>query len=94
MQRLAREMPYGADLPVQKVECTNHLLQNYISRVITYCDFTLLSQQQSSTGEQRPVLTKLNFWRKIYRKVLIMFLVTTKGVWSTSDKAQKKKKKI
>ncbi|KAG8236877.1 hypothetical protein J437_LFUL016433 [Ladona fulva] len=33
MQRLAREMPYGVDLPVQKVECMNHLLQNYISRL-------------------------------------------------------------
>ncbi|KAG8237305.1 hypothetical protein J437_LFUL017065, partial [Ladona fulva] len=33
MQRLPREMPYGADLPVQKVECMNHLLRTYISRL-------------------------------------------------------------
>ncbi|KAG8234222.1 hypothetical protein J437_LFUL011685 [Ladona fulva] len=32
MQRLSREM-HGADLPVQKVECMNHLLRKYIRRL-------------------------------------------------------------
>ncbi|XP_046391775.1 uncharacterized protein LOC124160096 [Ischnura elegans] len=33
MQRLGRVIPYGIDLPVQKVECSNHLLRNYCNRI-------------------------------------------------------------
>lgn len=33
MQRLAREMPYGPGLPVQKIECVNYLLRNYCHRL-------------------------------------------------------------
>lgn len=33
MTKLMREMPYGISLPVQKIECTNHLLRNYCNKM-------------------------------------------------------------
>lgn len=33
MKRLRQEKPYGSNIVIKKVECTNHLLRNYINRL-------------------------------------------------------------
>lgn len=33
MKRLRLEKPYGTNIVIKKVECTNHLLRNYINRL-------------------------------------------------------------
>jgi len=33
MKRLRIEKPYGPNFVIKKVECTNHLLRNYINRM-------------------------------------------------------------
>ncbi|XP_060846320.1 uncharacterized protein LOC132925982 [Rhopalosiphum padi] len=61
MKRLRIAKPYGPNCIVQKVECTNHLLRNYINRLRD-----LTSKRKNSKGEPIP-----GYLRKIIQTRLL-----------------------
>lgn len=61
MKRLCTAKPYGPNFRITKIECSNHLLLNYINRLRD-----LTNKRKNSKGEQIP-----GFLRKIVQSRLL-----------------------
>lgn len=63
MKRLRLAKPYGPNIMIKKVECSNHLLRNYINRLRD-----LTNKRKNSKGEPIP-----GFLRKTIQTRLLRF---------------------
>lgn len=45
LKKIILSKPYGLDTEVKKIECTNHILRNYINRIVD-----IASRRKSSSG--------------------------------------------
>lgn len=55
--RLAK--PYGDNIEVKKIECTNHILRNYLNRLVD-----IASKRKSSSGSVVPGILRRNLKEK------------------------------
>jgi len=61
MKRLRLEKPYGTNVIIKKVECTNHLLRNYINRLRD-----ISGKRKNNKGDVIP-----GFYRKVVHDRLL-----------------------
>lgn len=62
LKKIHLAKPYGYDLQVSKIECTNHILRNYLNRLR---DIT--TRRKSSNGSVVPGILRKNLKEKLLK---------------------------